>query len=80
MKYYRVVYKSINATNDYISFGENVNYYFVSDSINLRYLRRIVRRFYQSNDFVIGDFAVLFNYDPGTGIYNLLDVFRIGII
>lgn len=79
MTYYRAVYKSINVTNDNISFGENVNYYFVSDSTNLRYLRRLVRRFNLSNDFTFGNFAVLFNYDPGTGKYNLLDVFRIGI-
>lgn len=80
MQYYRAIIKSINATSDNINFDLNVNYYFVSDSVNLRYLRRLVRNVKLSNNSGLGNFAILLNYDPIIGRYNFLDVFPMVVV
>lgn len=75
MKYYRAIIKSINANGDNINFDLNTNYYFVSESDNLRYLRRLVRKVNLTYNNGLGNFAILLNYDPYTDGYSLLDAF-----
>lgn len=80
MQYYRAIIKTITATSDNdINTDLNINYFFVSESEDLRYLRRLVRNVKVSNNSDLGNFAILLNYDPYTDYYNLLDVFRIGV-
>lgn len=78
MKYYRAIIKSINRDNN-INTDLNNDYFFVSESLDLRYLRRLVRKVKLTNNGGLGNFAILLNYDPYSDCYNLLDVFRIGI-
>ena len=80
MKYYRAIINSIYVTDDNnINTYLNDNYFFVSESLDLRYLRRLVRKVKLTNNGGLGDYAILLNYDPYSDCYNLLDVFRIGI-
>lgn len=79
MQYYRAIIKSINRDNK-ITYDLNHDYFFVSESLNLRYLRRLVRKVKLSNNGGLGNFAILLNYDPYSDCYCLLDVFPIGIV
>lgn len=79
MQYYRAIIQSINRDN-YINTDLNKDYFFVSESLDLRYLRRLIRKVKLSNNGGLGDFAILLNYDPYSDCYRLLDVFSIRVV
>lgn len=78
MQYYRAIIKSIKPTSDNnINCDLSLDYFFVSESDNLRYLRRLVRKLNVSNNGSLGHFAILLSYDPYTDWYTFLDAFPI---
>lgn len=81
MQYYRAIIKSINKTSDNINLDLNIkDYFFVSESDNLRYLRRLVRKVKVPNYVGLGNYAILLNYDPYFDRYNFLDVFPMVVV